>query len=380
MSEEQQSLPVPTPTSEQPRSPRLWPLWALSGLTLLLVLALGAAGWFFWQTQQQVGSENQNLSQRLSALEQQAGQRGNNLDQRLQHLRQMLDKQNDTLTRHSREIDHNAQALLSAGHRSHTDWLLAEAEYLLRIANQRLQVEQDFRGALKLLQQADQVLSRTDDPGVFPVRKALAQEEMALKRVQGVDRTGLYLKLEAALDNVRNIDQSALIQPDRPAQQTKARPEAQDGDGAQPSAWQKIVQSLKNVIIIRRLDRPVKPLPTPEQSAYLQLDLRMRLQQAEIALLRGNARIYQTALRQALDELDQWFDSSQPPVAALKSTLQALAGRDINPELPDISQSLQLLKARIAGRDQQAGSGTTTSAPASSTSAPAAGGQGEVSQ
>jgi len=379
VSEEQKSLPVPTPPAEDSRPPRLWPLWMLSGLTLLLVIALGAGGWFFWQSQKQVRSENQNLSQRLSVLEQQAGQRGNNLDQRLQHLQQMLDKQDDTLSRHSREIDHNAQALLSAGHRSQTDWLLAEAEYLLRIANQRLQVEQDFRGALKLLQQADQVLSRTDDPGVFPVRKALAQEEMALKRVQGVDRTGLYLKLEAALDNIHHINQSALMQAERPADRRPSPNQPKTAEG-KTSAWQKIADSLKNVIVIRRLDKPVKPLPAPEQSAYLQLDLRMRLQQAEIALLRGNADIYRTALRQAQNELNQWFDSSQPRVAALKSTLQELAARDINPELPDISRSLQLLKARIAGRGQQAGSGAATSAPAPSSAAPAADGQDGVSQ
>ena len=371
MSEEQASLPNDSASSEPPKPARLWPLWTLTALALLLALAVGAGGWFLWQGQQELNTQARQTGQRLDNLEQQANQQNNNLDQRLQHLQKSVDQQSQTLARHSREIDHNAQALLNAGHRSHTDWLLAEAEYLLRIANQRLQVEQDFRGALKLLQQADKILSRTDDPGVFPVRRALAHEEMALQNVQSVDRTGLYLKLEAALDNIHNLSQSAMMKIDNGAQAPAKTPDKQQKGEAGASAWQKILASLKHVIVIRRLDEPVKPLPAPEQSAYLQLDLRLRLQQAETALLRGDARVYHAALQQALDELNHWFDDSDTQVVALRNSLQALAGKNINPALPDISKSLQLLKARIAGRDEQA-SGSKTSAPEAS---PSQGGQ-----
>lgn len=367
MNEDQESLPVPAPSTEPSPPVRLWPLWSLAVLLLILVLALGAGGWFLWQGQKGIAAQTRGLSQQLDSVDQQLGQRNNNLDQRLQQLQQSLDKQQGTLARHSREIDHNAQALLSAGHRSHTDWLLAEAEYLLRIANQRLQVEQDFHGALKLLQQADQVLSRTDDPGVFPVRKALAQEEMALRSVQDVDRTGLYLKLEAALHSIAAINEKALVKPIPAANQKAAKVAGKTKQNGAASPWQAIADSLERVIVIRRLDQPVKPLPDPTQSAYLRLDLRLRLQQAEIALLRGDSRVYQTALHSALHELQQWFDDSQPQVAALKSTIEALARQPINPKLPDISPSLRLLKARIAGRDEQAGSSSSpTSAPSDS--------------
>ena len=54
-----------------------------------------------------------------------------------------------------------------------------------------------------------------------------------------------------------------------------------------------------------------------------------------------------------MSALDDWFDHSHPRVKALQSTLHELASKDINPKLPDISQSLQLLKARLAGRSER---------------------------
>jgi uroporphyrin-3 C-methyltransferase len=104
------------------------------------------------------------------------------------------------------------------------------------------------------------------------------------------------------------------------------------------------------VVSIRRLDEPVKPLLSPDQSAWARLNLQLMLEQAELAVLRGHENLYQQALAKALESLDTWYDDSNSGIAALKSSLVELKDRDINPELPDISRSLTLLKGRIAGR------------------------------
>ena len=101
---------------------------------------------------------------------------------------------------------------------------------------------------------------------------------------------------------------------------------------------------------IRRLDEPVKPLLSPDQSAWARLNLQLMIEQAELAVLRGHDNLYQQALDKALTSLDTWYDSSNNRITALRDTLTELKGRDINPELPDISRSLTLLKGRIAGR------------------------------
>lgn len=53
--------------------------------------------------------------------------------------------------------------------------------------------------------------------GVYPVREQLSKEIMALRSVTDVDRTGLYLRLEAAREAVSQLTDQALIEERAPA-------------------------------------------------------------------------------------------------------------------------------------------------------------------
>lgn len=348
-------LPVPTAGEDTPSRKRLWPLWALSLLALLAVLALGAWNWVQWQDRQQLQQRLGHLSDTTDRLDRQSSRAGDRLSDEVQALREQVSQQQQTLSKQARQIDHNAQTLLDAGNRTRTDWLLAEAEYLLRVASQRLQIENDYQGAMAALQSADKVLASTDDPGVFPVRKAVAQEIMALKSIEAVDRTGLYLTLEAAIDTVSGLTEQALTQDIDVDGETLTLSRSADTTGessrsALSEGWQQLLTSFDEAITIRRMDETVKPLLSPQQSAYARLNLRLMLEEAELAVLRGNQTLYERALGKADTWLNNWYDDTHAPVRALRKTLDELQSRDINPELPDISQSLTLLKARLEGR------------------------------
>ncbi|PVY76922.1 uroporphyrin-3 C-methyltransferase [Tamilnaduibacter salinus] len=348
-------LPATTDSASTPRGKRLWPLWALTLLTLMAVLALSAWNWVQWQDRQQLQQRVGQLTDTTDRLDRQSSRAGDRLRGEVQSLREQLNQQQQTLSEQARQIDHNAQALLDAGNRTRTDWLLAEAEYLLRIGNQRLQIENDYEGAMAALQSADEVLASTDDPGVFPVRKAVAREIMALKSIETVDRTGLYLTLEAAIDTVSDLTEQALTRDIDVDGETLTL--SQSGDDARDSSqsalsqgWRQLLASLDDAITIRRMDETVKPLLSPQQSAYARLNLRLMLEEAELAVLRGNQTLYERALGKADTWLNNWYDDTHAPVRALQKTLDELQSRDINPELPDISRSLSLLKARLEGR------------------------------
>src|SRR5690554_6547046 len=151
-------------------------------------------------------------------------------------MEQKLSEQRVLSATQQRQIDHNARELLEAGNRTRTDWLLAEAEYLLRIANQRLLIEKDIKGALSALESADEVLSESDDIGVFPVRQQLAREVLSLRGIQGVDRTGMYLKLDAAIASLHDLTDLALIH-DRAPRFSMTGDEQAPADGSIRLAW-----------------------------------------------------------------------------------------------------------------------------------------------
>ncbi|MBE02166.1 uroporphyrinogen-III C-methyltransferase [uncultured Marinobacter sp.] len=352
MTEATRQLPAPTP-QPTPRRPSLWPLWLCALLALVAVAVLALWNWQQWRERQASETQLQSLQQDIRRLEAQYGDRDSLQGQRLQALEDKLAAQRELIAQQQRQIDHNARALLEAGHRTRTDWLLAEAEYLLRIANQRLQVEKDIGGALAALTAADEVLAESDDIGVYPVRQQLAREQLALKSIEPVDRTGLYLTLEAAIDSINRLTDQALIHEAAPGFLASTDDEVSTdttADGPLGRAWQRFKNTLAQVVVVRRLDEPVKPLLSPDQSAYARLNLQLMLEEAEMAVLRGNQALYERALAKTRAALADWYHPDHPPVAALNDTLADLAGRDIAPELPDISQSLRLLKQRLAGR------------------------------
>ncbi|GGY84209.1 heme biosynthesis operon protein HemX [Marinobacter zhanjiangensis] len=332
--------------------PRTWPLWLACLILLAGLIAIGLWSWQQWQAQQQIRQSLDHVTQMNNQLGQRLDQSSSSRADRLESLETTLREQQQTLSEQQRQIDHTASELLDAGNRTRTDWLLAEAEYLMRIANQRLMIEKDIRGALAALKSADDVLRETDDIGVYPVREQLAQEILALRSVTDVDRTGLYLQLEAARETVSQLSGQAMTEaPDFTGdEQDSGTADTGEESSALSRAWERTKSSLDNVVSIRRLDEPVKPLLSPDQSAWARLNLQLMLEQAALAVLRGHENLYQQALDKALASLDTWYDDSNSRIAALNNTLTELKDRDINPELPDISRSLTLLKGRIAGR------------------------------
>lgn len=351
MTDTQKQLPAPIAQQQQPEQTRAWPLWLISIVALVLVLSLALWNWQQWNNSQASQQVLKDLQQETAQLDSRYVERGSQQAQRLQSLTDAVTTQQELMTTLQRQIDHNATTLLEAGNRTRTDWLLAEAEYLLRVANQRLLIEKDIKGAASALQAADDVLAESDDIGVYPVRQQLALEVLALKSVVAVDRTGLYLQLEAAIDSVHQLTDQTLIHDNAPGFMLSA--DASNVDVGESSAavraWQSFTRTLKQVVVVRRLDEQVKPLLSPDQSAYVRLNLQLMLEEAELAVLRGNQTLYQKSLEKALTTMQEWYNADNARVGALADTLGELASRNVDPELPDISRSLGLLKQRVSG-------------------------------
>src|SRR5690606_37099521 len=111
------------------------------------------------------------------------------------------------------------------------------------------------------LTEADHVLRQTDDVGAYPVRQQVAREVMTLRSLEDVDRTGLYLQLDAAIDSVSRLTDSALSgnATISPGQNTDAAPDAPPGNSQSwwRTVWQQMTDTLGRVVVVRRMDEPV---------------------------------------------------------------------------------------------------------------------------
>ncbi len=221
-------------------------------------------------------------------------------------------------------------------------WALAEARHLLRAANHRLLMERDFASAQEMLQAADAILAALEDPALHDVRTALNAEILALQQVSAADVQGLYLRLEAlkgelpALTLARRHYRtaSAAAGADTPSNQSET---AANGFLATLAA------EFRSLVRFRRLDAAAQPLLAPDEAAYLELNLRLMLEQAQLAALRRDQLVFATSLNTAHAWAQEHLDAAAPEVQTILDALLELQKAELKAPLPDISASLAAL-------------------------------------
>ena len=229
---------------------------------------------------------------------------------------------------------------------SGTQWLVAEAEYLMRVANQRLALARDTDTARSALELADQRLRDTKDPGWNPVRDQLAREIAALDAAKVPDAAGLSARLHALAEQVPQM---------RLANATLGGTERtphgpQEATPRQERNWDTLLDDLwagfKETVRIRRNDKPVAAMLAPEQQYFLYENLRLHLESARLAVVRADRELYRDSLNTVASWINSYFDNTDPLNRATKKSVNELLSIDVRPPLPEISQSLRSLQMR----------------------------------
>ena len=241
-----------------------------------------------------------------------------------------------------RQLEQGAKAfnrrLLAMSTTSRDDWQLAEAEYLLKLANQRVLIERKPDTAIGLLEEADAILRDLANFDLLPLRKAIKDDLLALKLSEKVDREGIYLELSTLAERVESLP----LVPQH--YQASIEETMDDGKpaGKEKSIMSSFIESFSNYVrVIDHSDKPEAILP-PDETAYLHMNLRFMLERAQIALLREQQAIYEKNLSQAIFWIKSYFSTS-PKAKAYERSLVALKEKNISINLPDISHSLELL-------------------------------------
>jgi uroporphyrin-3 C-methyltransferase len=227
--------------------------------------------------------------------------------------------------------------------RSGTQWMIAETEYLLRIASHRLTLARDPLTAQAALQLADQRLRDTQDPGWAGVREQIARDIARLDAFEAPDVAGLSARLAALIEQVPQLSIArATIGPQRTLPERASRdPEDRSWDTLLDDLW----SGFKDSVRIRERDQPVAAMLAPEQQFFLYENLKLHLESARLGLARGEQRLFDGNLTTAQQWLADYFQDD-PVAGSIGATLADMRGIDISPPMPDISQSLRALSVR----------------------------------
>ncbi|EPR6386141.1 uroporphyrinogen-III C-methyltransferase [Vibrio cholerae] len=351
------STPAQTPTP-QPNSQGK----KLASVALLLVLALGA-GFAYVHQQQKSEFNNQLLAVRAE------------LKQTRDALNAQLEQTVSKATSQATEITHRAETVLEQQQKSieslqlavadikgrrPNDWLLAEADYLVKLAGRKLFLEHDVETATQLMESADQRIAALNDPSLTPLRKAMANDITTLKNIPLIDRDGLVLRLISLQQQIDSLPLANAILPADQPQTSQAVSENIDD-------WQtNLKNSLKafadNFITFRSRDGNVIPLLSPTQHFYLRENLQAKLETA----IKGVYTEQQTLYRTALDTAAQWstsfFNPDDKAVQSFNAALTQLAEQQVQVEYPVKLQAQQQLADVINERLRRSVSPLTTGA------------------
>jgi len=239
--------------------------------------------------------------------------------------------------------------------RSGTQWMIAEADYLLRIANDRLILARDTESAKVALALADQRLRDTKDPGWAGVREQIARDIAKLSAFEAPDTAGISARLSALIEQIPQLKiANATIGPER------TLPESSSDESGKRD-WETLLNDVwagfKDSVRIRERDKPVQAMLAPDHHFFLYENLKLHMEAARLGLARGDQALYNDNLNIAADWLVKYFNPDDGSAAAIGSAIAEMVKIDIRPEVPDVSQSLRALQVREKLMEEVAPSG-----------------------
>lgn len=338
---------------------------AIAILALLIsVAATAATGWQWWQTYQgnpEAAKQSESLA-RLQTTQQQLGQTVASFEAQLQsnaapvsaaefsELAGRLEQSRGTLEQLQgqagedqatinalqgsvrsleQRLSTNESGLLNVAastQNSSVELDIAEVDYLLRVANERLQLFADPVAADLALQAADMQIEAMDDPMFLSVRQRIASARQTLAAVPRVDR----VQLSASISDM----QSQL-----PGLQFRGEEAVQEAPLLADDAgwWESFKYTLSSLVTVRRRAPEDESMLSLDDKDYLRQGLWLQLESARLALMRNDSSAYNGSLDRLRGTVEQFFHTGSAAVQTLLLETTKLQQVDIAPAMPDIS-------------------------------------------
>ncbi|CAM3097036.1 uroporphyrinogen-III C-methyltransferase [Vibrio mytili] len=303
------------------------------------------------------------LHEQQSQYQAQITQLQSQLEQAQTSMKQQLNQVKEETIAKATTVTHKAEVVLGQQQKSieslqlavadikgrrPNDWLLAEADYLVKLAGRKLFLEHDVESATQLMETADQRIAALNDPSLVNLRKSMANDITKLRTVPLVDRDGLVLRLTALQQQVDTLPLANAILPE--AQAVTEQEVSEDIANWQDNLMTSLKDFSENFITFRTRDGNVIPLLSPQQHFYLKENIKAKLETAIKAVYDEQGEIYTTALTTA----DKWalafFNQDNNSVKEFNKTINQLSQQNIQVDYPTKLESQSKLSDVIRVR------------------------------
>ena len=335
-------------------------------VSILLTLLIIGAGAYYWHqnsyipTQQDVDAKIAALSNDQSAVESSLASldTGNGFDAVVESMTAQQDALKTNLTARldsvaeqaekvstaQQQLQQSVTSLYEKEDQSSLDWILAEAEYLVLAANQRLALEGDINTAIAALKAADQRLGSAEHPDLIPIRDRIIEDAAALEAVKLPDIEGLAIYLAKVIAQVNDLPTKQVADVVKPFSTTKSLAEdAKDWRNIANAMWTDLVE----LVEVKDAALPDSVSFDPELRYFLQQNLRLELASARLSVLRRDGQNFRASVDLIENMLNEFYETSSTQVSSILTRLAEAKNYEFEPALPKITASLDVIRAHI---------------------------------
>ena len=350
---------------------------ALSAIAIAIALAAGIGLYGLTKTQATRQSEaSAGLSSQIAALQKAQENQKSELEGIIKQQADQLtqaQRQQDALAKKLEEVQEKVAVISGSDAKT---WLLAQADFLVKLAGRKLWSDQDVTTAAALLKSADASLSDMNDPSLISARRAITDDIASLSAVSQVDYDGIILKVNQLANQIDNLRLADNNDDDTPMDSDS------DELSSSISEWRVNLQKswqnfMDSFITVRRRDETAVPLLAPNQDVYLRENIRSRLLVAAQAVPRHQEETY----KQALDNVSTWvrayYDTEDATTKAFLEDVDKLSQQSITMNVPESLQSQALLEKLMQTRVRNLMAQPAETQPSAPAPAPVPAPQGE---
>jgi uroporphyrin-3 C-methyltransferase len=336
--------------------------------SLALLLAgfsiIAAAGHFIWQQHHNKQELSRLTEQNQQALKQSQAQLkqdlittfNNQLAQQKSNSQSQADadiaqQKNEallnTLSAQINQLEQQVQL------RQPDDWLIHEADYLIRIAARTMWLEQDTQAAISLLREADSRLKTLAQAKYLPIRALINEDIEALALMPSLNTEDAILQLMALNKQIPQLTlaQVKITEDLKGGQESLTlSTDIDDWQSNLAKTWQKF---LNDFITVRRRTGSVEPLLSPDQQQHLKQNLSLKVQLVQWAASQQKDSIYQQTLLDIQQWLNEFFDMQRANNQTFYQAIEDLKQQTIDYNYPSDLKSLTAIKRLLESDKQQ---------------------------
>lgn len=239
-----------------------------------------------------------------------------------------------------RALGRRVEALQGGQLDAEASWLREQAEYYLVLANNELELGRRVGNAITALELADDILRDLGDPALVDIRIAVAEELQNLRAVPIPDLEGFAANLGGLMARVPDLPMRAAA-PENFGASEESLDDVEPGLGR---LLERTRGAVTSIIRIERQEEPVGRVLTESERRIIRHQLTLELQIARTAVLERREAVFRASLIAADTILNRDFDRNAQSIIETRRLLGDMMQIELAPPLPDISDSLTLLR------------------------------------